>query len=160
GPVTGPYSISINVLPALSSVSPPFAVAGTSLPVTLTGIRFGAPMTVNVGTGVVSNANVVSTTSATATVDLSGIPSGTTSVKVTTPAGTSNPVSLSIFPSIPSINPGDSISGSLDTSDGSIPFFPSGFADLYQLTLNSNATLTIDQRSAAFNPRLYLLSSL
>jgi hypothetical protein len=158
--VTGPYTISINVLPALSSVSPPFAVAGTSLPVTLTGMRFGAPMTVNVGSGVVSNANIASTTSATATVDLTGMPAGTTSVKVTTPAGTSNPVSFSIFPSIPSINPGDTISGSLDTSDGSTPFFPSAFADLYQLTLNSSTTVTIDQRSTAFSPRLYLLSSL
>jgi hypothetical protein len=155
---TGSYTISINVLPELSSVSPPFAVAETLVPLTLTGMRFGAPMTVNVGTGLVSNANVANSTSAAATIDLSGLPSGTTSVTVTTPAGTSNPVSLSIFPSILPINPGDTISGSLDTSDGRNPF-SSAFADLYQLTLNTSTTVTIDQRSTAFNPGLYLFSS-
>jgi hypothetical protein len=158
---TGAYMLSINVLPMLSSVTPPFGVPGTTMPVTLTGNRFGVPMTVIVGSGITaSNVNVTSPTSATATFDIpAGLTAGTTSVTVTTGVGISNPVSFAIFPVIPSISPGQIISGSLDTSDGRNPFFTNAFADLYQLTLASTTQITIDMRSADFPPRLYLVSA-
>jgi hypothetical protein len=157
---TGSYTISINVLPALTSISPQFVATGTSTPVVLAGARFGAPMTVNIGSGTVTNVNVVTSTSATATINMpGGMPAGSTSVSVTTPDGTSNSVSLSVFPSIPPISPGQTISASLDVTDGKDPFFSPAFADLYQLTLNSTTAVTVDLRSTAFNPQLRLLSS-
>jgi sugar lactone lactonase YvrE len=163
---TGTYTISINVVPALTSINPSFAAAGTSVPVTLTGVRFGAPMTVTVGSGAssnitVTNVNVLSSTSASATVNVpAGTPSGRTPLIATSPLGSTNSVSFFVFPSIVVINPGDTLAGSLDSSDGTNPFFgSSAFADLYQLTLATPTTVTIDMRSAAFNPRLSLSSS-
>src|SRR5262249_52328376 len=103
---TGAYTLSINVLPALTSVTPKFLAAGSSTPITLTGARFGAPMTVVAGTGSFSNmstsgVNVVSSTSATATVNVpGGTPSGFTTVTVMTSIGTSNSLTLFVAPSI------------------------------------------------------------
>src|SRR5262249_44766176 len=71
---TGAYTISINVLPVLGSVDPPFAAAGTAMPVTLTGARFGAPMTADIAGGTVTDLNIVSQSSATATINM---PAGT-----------------------------------------------------------------------------------
>jgi hypothetical protein len=162
---TGAYTISINVLPSFTSITPPFAAAGTSVPVTLTGTRFGVPMTVVAGTGAFSNltvSNVVvgSDTSATASINVpAGTPSGTATVTVTTSGGSSNRVPFFVFSSIPSINVGDTVFGSLDGSHGNNPFNVTANADLYQLTLSTSSTITIDMSSPVFTPRVYLLSS-
>jgi hypothetical protein len=158
---TGPYTLSINSLPALSSITPAFASAGTAVPVTLAGARLADPLAVNMAAeaGSASNIQIVNSGSATATLNVAvGATPGATPVTVTTATGTSAPVSLWVFPTIPAINPGDTISGSLDASDGRDPVLNITYADLYQLNLNATTAVTIDLRSAAFNPKLHLLS--
>jgi hypothetical protein len=151
---TGAYTISIDVLPTLTFVTPPFAAAGTSVPVMLTGTRFVTPMSVGAG-GIFSNLsvtglNVLSSTSATGTLNVpAGTPNGTANLMVTTPAGSSNPRPIFVFSSVPTIAVGDTLSGSLTTDDVS---FSQSYGDLYKLTLNSVQTLVIDMRSAAFDP--------
>jgi hypothetical protein len=161
--VTGAYTISINVFPALISISPSFAAAGTSMPVTLTGAQFSAPMTLSAGssdfsnvTG--SNVNVASSNSATATVSVpAGTPVGNANLTVATSAGSSNPASFYVFSSIPSISPGQTITGSLGTND---PLVGLSYLDVYQLVLNTSQTLIIDMKSTAFsNPAVSLMNT-
>src|SRR5262249_14931370 len=115
--------------------------------------------TATVGNTVI-NLNVVSSTSATGTFNIpAGAAVGATPVTVTNSTGTSNPRSFFVFPSILSISPGNAIAGSLDSTDGSNPFSSGAFADLYQLTLNATTAVTIDLRSTAYAPRLYLTDS-
>jgi hypothetical protein len=157
----GAYTISVNVLPYLNNVAPPFAAAGASIPVTLSGERFGAPMTVGVGSGITySNVNVANPTSAAAMLHLpTDVIAGYTTITVTTSAGTSNSRNFAIFPSIDPITPGQTILGSLLTSDGRNPNFLSAYADIYSMTLNSPTTITINLSSTAFTTRVYLLSA-
>jgi hypothetical protein len=105
--------------------------------------------------------NVLSPVSATATFNVSpGAAAGVNNVTVATPAGASNAKTFSIFPVISTINPGQSIPGALETTDGRNPFSTSLYADLYQLTLGAPSTqVTIDMGSAAFAPFVYLLSA-
>jgi hypothetical protein len=158
---TGPYTLSINVLPYLSGVIPPFGALGASVSVTLSGDRFASPMTVNAGSGItVSDVNVVNPTSATATFGVSAVALvGSNTVSVTAAAGTSNPRAFSIFPAIPTISPGQSIPGTLETTDGRNPFGGSVPADLYLLTLDGSTPITLDFSTGAFPPVLYLLSA-
>src|SRR5262249_12369127 len=158
GGLTGAYTISMDVVPILRSVAPPFGAAGTSVPVALTGTRFGAPMTVIVGSGVTAtDVNVLNATAATATLNVpGGIVPGLTSIKVAAPSGERNTLFYCTFPAIPPINLGDTVSASLNTTDGRNPVASATYADLYQLTLNSTTDVTIDLTSATFNTYLYL----
>jgi hypothetical protein len=159
--VTGAYTLSLNVVPALTTVTPAFGIAGAAVPVTLTGNRFGAPMTVSVGSGVTAtNVNVLNANSATATFNVpGGVTPGPAGVSITSsPNGSSNSVSFFTFPSIGSINPGQTIAGSLSNTDGKSPFFLFTYSDLYQLTLASTTDVTIDMRSSAYPPVLNLFA--
>ena len=119
---SGPVSFNVIGVPTLTSISPSTGSQGSSVPVTLTGTNFVAPLTVNIGgTGItVSNVVVVSSTSVTANLAVAtsaGV--GQYNVSVTTSAGTSGNVSFSVtaagsmVPTLTSITPS---SGSPGTS--------------------------------------------
>ena len=83
----------------LTAISPSTGSQGSSVPVTLTGSDFVAPLTVNVsGTGItVSNVSVVSSTSVTATLAISASAGvGQYNVSVTTGGNTSGNVSFGV----------------------------------------------------------------
>ena len=44
---TGTYTLSINVLPAITTITPPFGAQGSAVNTTLSGNRFAAPATVD-----------------------------------------------------------------------------------------------------------------
>jgi len=103
----------IQAAPTLSSINPSSGSQGSSVPVTLTGAHFVAPLSVKVsGTGITaSNLVVVSGTQATATFSIAasaGI--GSFNVSVTTAGGASGSVSFSVTakstaPTLTSITP-------------------------------------------------------
>lgn len=156
----GDYTLSIN-LPVLSSVSPRLRGANTTVNVTLTGNNFIAPMTVDAGAGItVTNVIVVSSLSATATFSIASnaIP-GNRDVTATTASGTTNAVSFRVFPEIPLVAPGETVTGTLANTDPISTDLPGSYQDLYQLTVSASTPLTIDLQSAAFDTYLLLLSS-
>jgi hypothetical protein len=118
-------------------------------------------MTVGIGSGIAySNVNVANPNSATATLSVpAGALPGFTSMTVATSAGTSNSRSFWIFPTIDSISLGESKPGMLATTDGKDPNYTISYADIYQLTIPSSTTVTINLSSTAFTSRVYLLSS-
>ncbi|MCC6862452.1 MAG: peptidoglycan DD-metalloendopeptidase family protein, partial [Bryobacterales bacterium] len=96
-------NVEIAGAPVLGSVSPNSGAAGTSVPITLTGTNFVYGATVGVsGTGItISNVQLVSGTSITATLQLAASAAGTYSLTVTTPNGTSPPLPFTVVASIP-----------------------------------------------------------
>ena len=157
---TGTYGVSINVLPAVTTITPPFAAQGSAVNVTVAGTRFGAPATVDAGSGItVSNVSVSSTTSLTAAFAVSsGATPDVHNVTVATVDGTSNTRAFSIFPSIPQVALGQTLSGALTTTDGLNPYFTSSYADMYRLTLSSITPAIIDLQSSQFDAVLRLVS--
>src|SRR6185295_1979224 len=92
--------------PTLASVAPPSGVAGTAVPVTLSGTNFVAGATVNVsGTGVTASAaNVVNGTTITTTLTVTaGAQLGSHDVSVTTTGGTSNTAAFTVNPPAPTL---------------------------------------------------------
>ena len=156
----GDYTLSVN-LPVLSSVSPRFRSAGTTYTATLTGNNFSSPMTVDGGADVtVGNASIISPTSASATFTIgnSATP-GNRDVTVTTSAGVSNTAVVRVVPAIFLINPGGSATEELSNTDLPSLEFPGSYQDLYQLTLASTTTVTMNLTSTAFDAYLLVLSS-
>jgi hypothetical protein len=104
---TATFTVSAPSAPALTTVSPNSGGQGNAVPVTLTGTSFigGASVAVN-GTGVtVSNVNVVSSTSITATFTIAANATvGAHNVTVTTSSGTSNTATFTVSaPSAPAL---------------------------------------------------------
>ena len=104
GGSTGAYTVSIN-LPTLSSITPATGVQGSSVNVVIAGSSFSSPMTIDAGSGItVSNVNVTSSTSASATFTIDSIASvGVRNVIVTTSQGQSNSISFTVTQSVPTI---------------------------------------------------------
>ncbi len=132
----------------LSSISPSTGTQGSSVPVTLTGSGFVAPLTVNSGTGLAaSNVSVVSSTSATATLDVAANATvGQHNVSVTTAAGTSGNVSFGVTssvspPTLSSISPSAGSQG----SSFSVTLTGSGF--VAPLSVNGGSGITISNVS-------------
>ena len=153
----GDYTLSINT-PTITTVTPSFGSPGTSVNVALSGTRFLQGMTIDAGSDVtVSNVTILSTTLATATFTIaSSAVSGPRDLTVTSTQGTSNPVTFAVPETI---GIGQRIStASLSTSDRTSTLRPYSYADLYQFTLSSSTSVTIDMKSTAVNSLLYLLS--
>jgi hypothetical protein len=97
---SAPVLFSVVGAPTLTSISPSTGTQGSSVPVTLTGTNFVAPLTVNVSAGItVSNVMIASSTSVTADLAVArsaGV--GQYNVSVTTSAGTSGNASFSVTP--------------------------------------------------------------
>ena len=128
--------------PTLSSISPSTGSQGSSVPVTLTGTGFVAPLTVNAsGSGIaVSNVSVVSSTRATATFNIAanaGV--GPQNVSVTTAAGTSGNVSFDVTAAVsaPTLT---SISPSTGSQGSSVPVTLTGTGFVAPLTVNSSGS--------------------
>ena len=101
------FTVNSTSIPTLVSISPNSGTPGTTVPVTLTGTNFvaGASVAVSNPGVTVSNLNVVSATQLTATFTIAaGASTGSANVTVTTPGGTSGPVTFTINgPSIPTL---------------------------------------------------------
>ena len=107
GQTTKNFSITINPTgaPTLTSISPSSGIQGASVAVTLTGTNFIVPAGGFFGTGVstgnsgitVSNVNVVSSTTLTATLTIpASTAAGPTSVRVNTLVNTTNPLTFTV----------------------------------------------------------------
>jgi hypothetical protein len=128
--------------PTLTSISPSTGSQGSSVPVTLSGTGFVAPLTANLsGSGItVSNVSVVSSTQATATLAIAvsaGV--GPQNVSVTTAAGTSSSVAFNVTaaagaPALTSISPSSGSQGS------SVPVTLTGTGFVAPLTVNASGT--------------------
>ncbi len=133
---------AINSGPTLTSISPTTGSQGSSVPVTLTGTGFVAPLTVNCsGSGItVSNVSVVSSTQATATFNIAantGV--GPQNISVTTAAGTSGIVTFNVTaatgaPTLTSISPAVGSQGS------SVPVTLTGTGFVAPLTVNTSGS--------------------
>ncbi len=128
--------------PTLTSISPSTGSQGSSVPVTLTGTGFAAPLTVNAsGSGItVSNVSVVSSTQATATFNIAanaGV--GQQNVSVTTAAGTSGNVSFNVTAAVgaPTLT---SISPSTGSQGSSVPVTLTGTGFAAPLTVNASGS--------------------
>jgi hypothetical protein len=100
-----PFTITAAPM-TLTSITPNSVAAGLSVNVTLTGTGFSAPASVSAGSGItVSNIAVVDSTRITARFDVAANASaGSNSVVVTTPTGSTGPVSFTITPAGPSVS--------------------------------------------------------
>jgi IPT/TIG domain len=100
-------SVTFGIVPTLSSIAPATGVAGTSVPVTLTGTSFTGATAINTGTAgiTVTGLTVVSNTQITATfVITAAATQGNHSISVTTPGGTTaQAVTFNVLPPAPVI---------------------------------------------------------
>jgi phosphatidylinositol-3-phosphatase len=148
--------------PTLTSISPSTGSQGSSVPVTLTGTGFVAPLTVNAsGSGItISNVSVISSTQATATFNIAANAGlGPQNISVTTASGTSGIVSFDVTaavgaPTLTSISPQAGSQGS------SVPVTLTGTGFAVPLTVNASGSgITISnvsvisstQATATFN---------
>ena len=157
----GDYTISLE--PAgigLTTITPRFGGPGSTFPVTLSGSGFAAPMTINAGPDIsVTNVSVVSATLATATFTIAaGATPGVRDVTVTTPLGTTTALPFTIY-EIPSINLGETRSGTLSIIDRASLSRPGSYGDLYRFVLSAPTSVAIDLKSTDFNAFVYLLST-
>jgi len=90
----------VNQAPTLTSVTPNSGILGTTVAITIDGINFVAPLTINAGSGIFAPIlNAVSPTQASLTISInSNAALGLRDLTVTSPAGTSNPVTFTINP--------------------------------------------------------------
>jgi hypothetical protein len=133
---------AIGLGPTLASISPSTGVQGSSVPVTLTGTAFAAPLTINAsGSGItVSSVSVVSSTQATATFNIAanaGV--GQQNVSVTTGGRTSGNVSFNVTaatgaPTLTSISPSTGAQGS------TVPVTLTGTGFVAPLTVNASGS--------------------
>jgi hypothetical protein len=109
--VTNPNStsnaVTFGIVPTLTSISPASGVAGTNVPIILTGTSLAGATAINTGsTGItVSNLTVISSTQITATFAIAvGAIQGSHSIAVVTPGGTTaQAVNFNVLPPIPVI---------------------------------------------------------
>src|SRR5262249_9885327 len=110
-------------VPSITSVSPSSGVAGTSVPVVITGTGFQGGSLAISGTGVaVTGGQVTSSTQVNATLAIaSTAAAGARSLTVTTPGGTSNAATFTVtlsasgLPVITSITPASGLRGTAVT---------------------------------------------
>jgi hypothetical protein len=152
--------------PSLTSLTTTHALPGASGSLLLSGTNFYAPATVNAsGTGLTfTGINVLSTTSITANFAVAAnAPPGPQNVSVTTPGGTSSPVTFTVdalAPTLASISPPNSpqsttvnvtLTGTNFTSGASINFSGAGVTISNTAVVNSatiTATFTIAANAA------------
>src|SRR5262249_15343738 len=146
----GDYTLSINT-PTITTVTPGFALPGSTVRVTVLGTRFLPGMTLAAAGVAATNVTVLSSTLATATLTVpSDAPPGPRDLTVTSPEGTSNPVTF-VVPQ--PISVGQRIAAALSASNqvSTIRFSlltgTYSYAALYQFSLSSPATVTVDMRS-------------
>jgi subtilisin family serine protease len=155
----GRYTLSVNT-PTISSVFPRIIARGGSALVTLTGTRFSAPMSIDAGSGItVTNVTVVSSTTATATFSLAADATpGPRDFTVTTGAGVSNPM---VFPIPAPIEVGQTVSGSVSSTDTSWPNTLYRYTDVHQLTIDAETqgAITISVISSGFDSQLGVFNS-
>jgi large repetitive protein len=100
-------SVTFGIVPTLASINPATGVAGTSVPVTLTGTSFIGATAINTGTAgiTVQNLVVVNSTQITATFAIAaGATQGIHSIAVVTPGGTTaQAVTFNVLPPAPVI---------------------------------------------------------
>jgi hypothetical protein len=162
---TGSYSLSIN-LPVITSISPAFIEQGTSTQVILSGSRLAPPMTIDAGSGI-SVANVFTPAPTLALATFSVAPSaaiGPHDVTVTTPEGVTNAATIRVVPPIPTITPGQTITGTLSPTDPrtALPTYlapPGAFADLYRISVPTSTPVTITLQSTDFDAVLSVLTT-
>lgn len=157
---TGAYTLITGRL-ALVSMTPSFGSSQLPVTVTFSGSGFRAPLTVNAGPGITVSNISVSGNGATATATLTiaaGATPGPRSITLTTPDGTTNPATFNVLSSLVALAPGDRILGSLGGSDQRAPLRPTSYGDMYLLTVQTAATLTIDMQSASIDSYLYVIS--
>ncbi len=155
----GHYSLSINT-PTITTITPRTGLPGTTFTVSLSGTRFVPPMTIDAGAGIsVTDIVVISPALATATFAIAnGATPGPRSLTVTTAEGISNPMA---YPVPRHIEPGQTISGSVSTSDLSWPNTTFRYTDLYEFTLDANTegSVTVDVVSTGFDSIVGLFSA-
>jgi hypothetical protein len=99
--------LTFGIVPTLASINPTQGVAGTNVPVTLTGTSFTGATAINTGTAgiTVSGLTIVSNTQITATFVIAvGATQGNHSISVTTPGGTTaQVVNFNVLPPAPAI---------------------------------------------------------
>src|SRR5262249_32856375 len=145
----------------ITSITPNFAPAGSTVRVSALGSRFLAGMTFAAAGVAATNVTVTGSTLATATLTVAADANpGPRDLTVTSPEGTSNPVTF-VVPQ--PISAGQRITASLSAANQVSTVRLSlgigySYAALYQFSLSSPTTVTIDMRSAAFDDYLYLLS--
>ncbi len=107
GGTSSPITFTVNpAVPTLTSVSPASGVQGTSVPVTLTGTNFtnGATVAVSNPGVAASGVTFVSATQITATLTIDvNAATGTANITVTTSGGTSNAVTFTVNPAVPTL---------------------------------------------------------
>jgi hypothetical protein len=99
-------TVTFGIVPTLTSINPPQGVAGTNVPVTLTGTSFTGVTAINTGTaGITVTVLTVSNTQITATFTIAvGATQGNHSISVTTPGGTTaQVVNFNVLPPAPAI---------------------------------------------------------
>ena len=157
--VTGAYTLSMNGI-VITNVSPRFGGSDTPVKVTFTGAGLTNPVSVDAGPDI-SATNLAGTdTSATATLTIApGAAVGNRSITVTTVGGTSNPLTFTVVPPIPSIAPGQRVNGTLSATDPPAPGNSSVYGDLYRFTLAAPTAVTVELSSTAFDSYLQILSA-
>ena len=139
---SSPATFTVEPPVTLSGITPVSGLQGTNVSVTLTGTNFAAPFIVNAGSGItVSSINVTSSTSATATFGIAvSAALGTRNVTVTTPGGTSNAQTFSVFPPIPTLS---GISPSTGIQGGTFFVFLTGTNFVAGLTINAGPDIIV-----------------
>jgi hypothetical protein len=149
----GPYSISvttpggtsnaevITILPKLTSIAPTSAPAGTSTPVTISGLSLAGVTTLNVGVNItLTGVTTITATSITATfTTAASAPNGPQTITVTDANGTSNGVTFTITAPVPALT---SISPATGGTGATVPVVIQG-TGLVGATLNLPAGLSL-----------------
>jgi subtilisin family serine protease len=108
------------------------------------------------------NPSSISGGSGTSTLTLAtgpAVPAGTYFINVTGSSGAQTSTTSVALTVGATINPGQTLSGELTTSDRISLQESARYADFYRLTLSSTTVVTIDLKSRAFDTDLYLFSS-
>lgn len=154
----GFYSLSIN-LPVLSSITPIFLAAGDITNVALTGSRFESPFTIDAGADTRStNLTLMSNSSVVLNLALgSSVAAGPRNITLTTNAGTSNAASFKVFPDIPTLEIGSSVSGTLSSGDATSSGSAGARADLFKFS--ASGSFLFNLQSSVFDGILFVLSA-
>jgi serine protease len=152
----GDYQLSIN-LPILSSISPVFAAVNGFNSIVATGAQLTYPMTTDAGTGI-STTTIGTATSATISLTVSSSATvGLRTLTVTTSAGTSNGKTFTLYPQIPDLAFGQTLTGTLAATDVRSPEHPDSYQDLFRVIgTSTDSVLSLSLRATTFNASLFL----
>jgi hypothetical protein len=152
------YSVAFNGS-IVTSLAPNFGVQSSTVSLILRGDFLRTSLaTIDAGPGItVSNLGYISATEMSARLAKSSSAAvGRRDVRITTVDGT-DALPFTVFPAIPIIENGQTISGTLSSTDAPSLRGTGTYADLYSLTLQGSAS--VELRSTAFNPSLSILDS-